>query len=255
MRIERSSLVGFSCGLLASTSSAFSPSFSPTRRSWALFGVQSPRLRLGGGGGEDDKKDKDPDDKSWLSWMQGGRRGRGVGEIRLREAAELGGVARSDRYSSRYVSNAPPSALLLGRVSSKHPFMLTFRQTGTGFTTQYPSQIQRFFAMFDSPAYQWHLGRYSYLWFTGPYSNTNRIGPESCAYRQRRIHLWLAHSVCSWSFVPILPTSDSLYVHQSINTISKPAAHIIRAATSPFLVSPIFIRYTGGTKNMGINRQ
>lgn len=120
MRIERSTLMGISCGLLAaaSTSSAFSPSLSPTRRSWALFGVQSPRLRIGGGGGggEDDKKGKDPDDKSWLSWMQGGRRGRGVGEIRLREAEELGGVARSDRYSSRdWLHNTislPNSAIL-----------------------------------------------------------------------------------------------------------------------------------------------
>ncbi len=36
----------------------------------------------------------------WLSWLKFGNR-RQVGDIRMREAEELGGIPRSDRYSSR----------------------------------------------------------------------------------------------------------------------------------------------------------
>lgn len=40
------------------------------------------------------------DASKWLTWLKFGNR-RQVGDIRMREAPELGGVARSDRYSSR----------------------------------------------------------------------------------------------------------------------------------------------------------
>ena len=55
--------------------------------------------------------------EGWLRWMKGGKpvdrpdqkdggyrpRKRGVGDVKMREAAELGGLPRSDRYSSRSV--------------------------------------------------------------------------------------------------------------------------------------------------------
>ena len=47
----------------------------------------------------DETKDDDPE-AGWLSWMTRGRK-RGVSDVRMREAEELGGVPRSDRYSSR----------------------------------------------------------------------------------------------------------------------------------------------------------
>lgn len=46
---------------------------------------------------------KDPAKASWIGWMSAGtpRTPRGVAEVKMREALELGGVPRSDRYSSR----------------------------------------------------------------------------------------------------------------------------------------------------------
>jgi hypothetical protein len=38
----------------------------------------------------------------WVSWITRGRKP-GASEIKMREAEELGGVPRTDRYSSRYV--------------------------------------------------------------------------------------------------------------------------------------------------------
>jgi hypothetical protein len=45
----------------------------------------------------------DTDGNGWLSWMVNGQRARsrGAEDVIMREAEELGGVARSDRYSSR----------------------------------------------------------------------------------------------------------------------------------------------------------
>jgi len=52
---------------------------------------------------------------NWLLWMISGKR-RGVGEIKMREAAELGGLPRPDRYSARdFLHNTitlPNSAIL-----------------------------------------------------------------------------------------------------------------------------------------------
>lgn len=47
-------------------------------------------------------EDEGDDDQSsgWLSWMAQGRR-KGVSEVKMRDPEELGGVPRSDRYSSR----------------------------------------------------------------------------------------------------------------------------------------------------------
>lgn len=42
----------------------------------------------------------DPARQSWLGWMQAGKP-RGVAEVKMREAAELGGLPRNYRYSSR----------------------------------------------------------------------------------------------------------------------------------------------------------
>ena len=47
-------------------------------------------------------QDKEEEDRSkWMSWMSRGSLSRHADEVRMREAEELGGVARSDRYSSR----------------------------------------------------------------------------------------------------------------------------------------------------------
>eukprot|EP00534_Pseudo-nitzschia_fraudulenta_P002677 CAMPEP_0201124132 /NCGR_PEP_ID=MMETSP0850-20130426/10572_1 /ASSEMBLY_ACC=CAM_ASM_000622 /TAXON_ID=183588 /ORGANISM="Pseudo-nitzschia fraudulenta, Strain WWA7" /LENGTH=499 /DNA_ID=CAMNT_0047391325 /DNA_START=283 /DNA_END=1782 /DNA_ORIENTATION=+ len=47
-------------------------------------------------------KDKDEDHRRWMSWLSSGSlsRARHADEVRMREAEELGGVPRSDRYSS-----------------------------------------------------------------------------------------------------------------------------------------------------------
>jgi len=47
-------------------------------------------------------KNKEEDHRRWLSWMSSGTlsKARHADEVRMREAEELGGVARSDRYSS-----------------------------------------------------------------------------------------------------------------------------------------------------------
>lgn len=60
--------------------------------------IPKPLPPLEGGGGEEEE---DEDERTrWLQWMTGGRP-RGTSKVILREAAELGGVPRSDRYSSR----------------------------------------------------------------------------------------------------------------------------------------------------------
>lgn len=48
----------------------------------------------------DDPTDDDDDKMGWLRWMRGGKP-RGTHRVVLREAPELGGVPRSDRYSSK----------------------------------------------------------------------------------------------------------------------------------------------------------
>ena len=45
------------------------------------------------------------EDSGWLTWMVSGRK-RGSADIKMREAVELGGVPRSERYSSKYVDKA-----------------------------------------------------------------------------------------------------------------------------------------------------
>jgi hypothetical protein len=51
----------------------------------------------------DGNDDEENEDSGWLSWMVNGQRARSRGseDVIMREAEELGGVARSDRYSSR----------------------------------------------------------------------------------------------------------------------------------------------------------
>ena len=50
-------------------------------------------------------KNKAEDHSRWLSWMSSGSlsKTRHADEVRMREAEELGGVARSERYASRLV--------------------------------------------------------------------------------------------------------------------------------------------------------
>ncbi len=46
------------------------------------------------------KKNKEEDHRRWMSWLSSGTTTRHADEVRMREAEELGGVARSDRYSA-----------------------------------------------------------------------------------------------------------------------------------------------------------
>uniref|UniRef100_A0A7S0UL36 Bestrophin homolog n=1 Tax=Pseudo-nitzschia delicatissima TaxID=44447 RepID=A0A7S0UL36_9STRA len=46
------------------------------------------------------KKKKEEDHRRWMSWLSSGTTSRHADEVRMREAEELGGVARSDRYSA-----------------------------------------------------------------------------------------------------------------------------------------------------------
>jgi hypothetical protein len=52
---------------------------------------------------KEEEGDNEEDDESagWLSWMVRGRVSRGTADLLMREAEELGGLPRSDRYSSR----------------------------------------------------------------------------------------------------------------------------------------------------------
>ena len=93
--------------LCVSTTSAF---LSPTAR--LATTVRKPfscrvTLRNDGSPASHPGEDEGDDDQSsgWLSWMAQGRR-KGVSEVKMRDPEELGGVPRSDRYSSRYVFRA-----------------------------------------------------------------------------------------------------------------------------------------------------
>ena len=90
--------------LCVSSTSAF---LSPTARTIAT--VRKPfsfpvTFRNDGSPASHPGEDEGDDDQSsgWLSWMAQGRR-KGVSEVKMRDPEELGGVPRSDRYSSRYV--------------------------------------------------------------------------------------------------------------------------------------------------------
>ena len=51
---------------------------------------------------DDDDDGEDEEESGWLTWMVSGRK-RGSAEIKMRDPEELGGVPRSERYSSKYV--------------------------------------------------------------------------------------------------------------------------------------------------------
>ena len=51
---------------------------------------------------DDDDDGEEDEDSGWLTWMVSGRK-RGSAEIKMRDPEELGGVPRSERYSSKYV--------------------------------------------------------------------------------------------------------------------------------------------------------
>lgn len=74
-----------------------------TPKAWENF-IKKERLPLDREVADERKNEeaKDPAKASWVGWMRTGSRGpsRGVSEVKLREAVELGGVPRSDRYSS-----------------------------------------------------------------------------------------------------------------------------------------------------------
>ncbi len=54
---------------------------------------------------DDDEREADGDNLSpWLKWMTTGGKPRESAKVKMREAVELGGIPRSDRYSSRYAS-------------------------------------------------------------------------------------------------------------------------------------------------------
>jgi predicted membrane chloride channel (bestrophin family) len=64
---------------------------------------------------DEESDDEDDPKTSWLRWMIGGKP-RGTSKVIMREAAELGGLPRSDRYSSRdrfhNTASLPNSAIL-----------------------------------------------------------------------------------------------------------------------------------------------
>jgi hypothetical protein len=64
-----------------------------TQKSSSLWQVAVPQSHPG-------EDDDDDNASGWLSWMARGRK-KGVSDVKMREAEELGGVPRSDRYSSR----------------------------------------------------------------------------------------------------------------------------------------------------------
>jgi ion channel-forming bestrophin family protein len=75
----------------------------------------------GGGGAQDSEEDVQSSNRSnkqldWLKWMMQGSKPRGTSKVIMREAEELGGVAREDRYSSAdWIHNTlslPSSAIL-----------------------------------------------------------------------------------------------------------------------------------------------
>lgn len=67
--------------------------FSPVRPLSAFPGILPGFARS-------HRKENEEMARSWLRWLAGGNP-RGAEEVKMREAAELGGVPRSDRYSSR----------------------------------------------------------------------------------------------------------------------------------------------------------
>lgn len=67
----------------------------PKSSTSALWQVMDPPSHPG-------EDDDDDNAAGWLSWMARGQK-KGVSDVKMREAEELGGVPRSDRYSSRYV--------------------------------------------------------------------------------------------------------------------------------------------------------
>jgi hypothetical protein len=75
-------------GALATTPSAAAAAATTTT-------ITSPRSHPG-------EDDEDGNSSRWLGFLSKGKK-KGVSDVKLREAEELGGVPRSDRYSSRYV--------------------------------------------------------------------------------------------------------------------------------------------------------
>lgn len=113
---QRSALM-LALALCVSTTSAF---LSPAAR--LATTVRKPfscrvTLRNDGSPASHPGEDEGDDDQSsgWLSWMAQGRR-KGVSEVKMRDPEELGGVPRSDRYSSsdwlHNTASLPSSAIL-----------------------------------------------------------------------------------------------------------------------------------------------
>jgi predicted membrane chloride channel (bestrophin family) len=69
-------------------------------RNQAVLSLPSTRIDYMHSKSDEDDGEADEETSSWLSWMRGGKP-RGTNQIRMREAAELGGVPRSDRYMSK----------------------------------------------------------------------------------------------------------------------------------------------------------
>lgn len=90
--------------------SAFSPLFtassSPATRSakkqYAFSGLSMPVNKKTEKKSKKKSKNKDEETSRWMSWLSKGSlsKSRHADEVRMREAEELGGVPRSDRYSS-----------------------------------------------------------------------------------------------------------------------------------------------------------
>ena len=88
------------------------------------FSLPQPLQQIFTSDDDNDEKEIEEDEDSWLGWMSRGARSsntkskhyRGSAEVILREPAALGGLPRSDRYASRdwlhNTMNLPKSAIL-----------------------------------------------------------------------------------------------------------------------------------------------
>ena len=87
----------------AISASAISTSSTPPSTATTTTTTSSPTLPVSSHPGENDEEGNSSAARRWLGILSKGSKKKGVSDVKLREAEELGGLPRSDRYSSRYV--------------------------------------------------------------------------------------------------------------------------------------------------------
>ena len=87
----------------AISASAISTSSTPPSTATTSATASSPTLPVSSHPGENDEEGNSSAARRWLGILSKGSKKKGVSDVKLREAEELGGLPRSDRYSSRYV--------------------------------------------------------------------------------------------------------------------------------------------------------